>query len=178
GLDEGDTVVRRRLVSKMDLSASLAAETMQPTDEMLRAYWKANTERYAERTDANPRVSFEQIFFPNMAAASEALQLGITKGEATSLPGLVSENPMREVEARFGRQFADELGALDPTDEWRGPIASGFGWHLVRLTGRSTQMPDFESLRSVLSNDWRTEQIDARKQRAYEVLASAYRIDR
>ncbi|MEM1404670.1 MAG: peptidylprolyl isomerase [Pseudomonadota bacterium] len=178
GLDEGDTVVRRRLVSKMDLSASLAAETMQPTDDMLRAFWEANVDRYADRTVANPSVSFEQIFFPSEAAASDALKRGITNGEATSLPASVSENPMREVAARFGQQFADELSALDPTDEWRGPMASGFGWHLVRLTARSAQTPDFESLRSVLSNDWRTEQIDARKQRAYEVLASAYRIDR
>ncbi|MEM1144789.1 MAG: peptidylprolyl isomerase [Pseudomonadota bacterium] len=178
GLDEGDTVVRRRLVSKMDLSASLAAETMEPTEEILRTYWEANAGRYADRSDANPRVSFEQILFSSEVAALDALTNGITKGEATSLPSSVSENPMREVQGRFGQQFADEISALDPTDEWRGPVASGFGWHLVRLTARSTQAPDFESLRSVLANDWRTEQIDARKKRAYEVLAGAYRIDR
>ncbi|MEM1190670.1 MAG: peptidylprolyl isomerase [Pseudomonadota bacterium] len=178
GLDEGDTIVRRRLVSKMDLSASLAAETMQPTDDILRAYWEANAARYADRSDASPRVSFEQILFPSKVAALDALTNGITTGETTSLPASVSENPMREVIGRFGQQFAEGLSALDPIDEWRGPVASGFGWHLVRLTARSTQTPDFKSLRSVLANDWRTEQIDARKKRAYEVLASAYRIDR
>lgn len=178
GLDEGDAIVRRRLVSKMDLSASLAAETVQPSEDILRAYWAANTDRYLGRSDANPQVSFEQLFFQSEAAAIDALKRGVTSGEITSLPGALSSSALREVEARFGQQFVEGLSALEPTDEWRGPVASGFGWHLVRLTARSTQPPTFESLRSTLANDWRNEQIAARKQRAYEVLASAYRIER
>ena len=85
---------------------------------------------------------------------------------------------MREVEARFGQQFAEVLSALEPTGELSGPVASGFGWHLVRLTARTAEAPTFESLQVLLTNDWRTEQISERKRRAYEVLASAYRIDR
>lgn len=48
GLDQGDAVVRRRLVSKMDLSASAAAEAAEPTDEALRTFYNANRDRYAD----------------------------------------------------------------------------------------------------------------------------------
>ncbi len=178
GLDEGDAVVRRRLVSKMDLSASLAAETVEPTEEMLRAYLETNADRYVGQTAANPEVTFEQALFSSERAARNALGRGGTPGEATSLPALIKASPMRDVEARFGQQFADGLRGLSPSREWQGPLVSGFGWHLVRLTSRNAVPPDFEALRSVLANDWRTEQIAARKQRAYELLASAYRIER
>ncbi|MEM1197270.1 MAG: peptidylprolyl isomerase [Pseudomonadota bacterium] len=177
GLDESDAIVRRRLVSKMDLSASLAAETVEPTEEALRAYLDENTERYAEVEAAKAAVSFDQVFFKTEAAARSALAQGAKGGDATSLPATTTASPMRDVEARFGQQFAAALRALEPASEWQGPVASGFGWHLVRLKTRDTQPPDFESLRPVLANDWRAEQIAARKQRAYDVLASAYRID-
>lgn len=177
GLDESDAIVRRRLVSKMDLSASLAAETVEPTDAALRAYLEANAERYTDLTAANTEVSFEQAFFSSEGAARAALGRGEAAGEPTSLPAKLTTTPMRDIEARFGQQFAAQLSALEPGDDWQGPLASGFGWHIVRLTARDTQPPDFESLRGALANDWRTEQIAARKQRAYDVLASAYRID-
>jgi len=177
GLDEGDAIVRRRLVSKMDLSASLAAETVEPTEEALRAFFEANADRYAGLEQANAKVSFEQAFFSNEAKARAAQGSGSRAGEATSLPPIMKAAPMRDVEARFGQQFADGLKDLEPSEAWQGPISSGFGWHLVRLSERDVQPPDFENLKGVLANDWRSEQIAARKQRAYDVLANAYRID-
>lgn len=178
GLDEGDSIVRRRLVSKMNLSASLAAETVEPTDELLRAYLETNADRYADLMTTNSEVTFEQALFSSEAAARDALESGESSGEVTRLPAAMTARPMRDVEARFGHEFTHGLGALAPSGEWQGPIASGFGWHLVRLSARNTPPPDFESLRATLANDWRTEQIAARKQRAFEVLASAYRIER
>lgn len=177
GLDEEDAIVRRRLVSKMDLSASLAAETVEPTDDALRAYFEANKDRYADLEQANAEVSFDQAFFSAETKARAAVARSDGAGEPTSLPASIDAAPMRDIEARFGQQFAEGLRALSPGEDWQGPIPSGFGWHLVRLTQRNTQPPEFESLKGALANDWRSEQIAARKQRAYDVFASAYRID-
>ena len=58
GLDEGDAIVRRRMVSKMDLSASLAAETAEPSDAILRAFLEENAERYAGQGSDRAKVSF------------------------------------------------------------------------------------------------------------------------
>jgi hypothetical protein len=45
------------------------------------------------------------------------------------------------------------------------------------VSGRASAEPDFEALRPRLANDWRADQIAQRKQRAYEILRSAYRVD-
>ena len=177
GLDEGDSIVRRRLVSKMDLSASLAAETAEPTDAILRAFFEENADRYATAGAADTSLSFDQALFATEAGARAALARGDDTGDATSLPGSVDGDAMRDVEARFGMQFAQGLSALEPSDDWQGPVRSGFGWHIVRLRERQIAEPNFEALRATLANDWRTEQISTRKERAYEVLSSAYRID-
>ena len=175
GLDESDAIVRRRLVSKMDLSASLAAETAQPTDKILRAYLANNAERYAKKTTSI--ISFDQEIFPSRAAAQAALQSEVVAGDPTSLPAILEASSTRDVAARFGEQFAEDIANLQPSDDWQGPVRSGFGWHLVRLRKREASSPEFDTLRPVLANDWRSEQIKQRKQRAFETLSSAYRID-
>lgn len=177
GLDEGDAIVRRRMVSKMDLSASLAAETAEPTDDILRAYLAENEERYSGQGSARSTVTFDQILFKSEAAARAALASGAQSGAATSLPASIDATKMRDVEAQFGTGFARELDALEAAEAWQGPIPSGFGWHLVRLKERADGDLDFDELRFTLSNDWRSDQIESRKERAYEVLKSAYRID-
>jgi len=177
GFDEGDAIVRRRLVSKMDLSASLAAETAEPSEETLRAFLAENSQLYANEASANASVTLDQAVFSSEASARAALGSAQVSGGATSLPRSLSATPMRDIEARFGQQFAAGVRALETGDKWQGPIASGFGWHLVRLNDRSIPEPDFETLRATIANDWRSAEIEARKARAYETLRSAYRID-
>ncbi|MEP0393520.1 MAG: peptidylprolyl isomerase [Erythrobacter sp.] len=177
GFDESDAIVRRRMVSKMDMSASLAAETAEPSEEVLRAFLEDNPELYAGEASANARVSFDQAVFSSEMSARAAMARAQVKGDATGLPRNVSTTPMRDIEAQFGQQFAAGMRGLEPEDEWQGPLASGFGWHLVRLTARNVPEPDFETLRVSIVNDWRSAEIKARKERAYETLRSAYRID-
>ncbi|MEM7218764.1 MAG: peptidylprolyl isomerase [Pseudomonadota bacterium] len=177
GLDVSDAIVRRRLVSKMDLSASLAAETAKPTDAILQAFLAENTERYSGENGLFSSLSFSQLLFRSETAAREALQNTAPSGKPTSLPARMTDATVRDIEARFGEQFAQALDNLNPETSWQGPLRSGFGWHLVILSKRETQVPDFERLRPVLANDWRSDQIKRRKQRAYETLAGAYRID-
>jgi peptidyl-prolyl cis-trans isomerase C len=173
GLDQDDAVVRQRMVAKMDMTAGGAAELAEPDEAALRAFYKANRARYA----GTQLVSFEQRLFPNEAAARAALSGAGGAGEPSSLPASISETAMREIAVRFGQQFAEGLQALPGNDRWQGPIPSGFGWHIVRVTGRTEQAPAFEALRPRLANDWRADQIARRKQRAYDILRGAYRID-
>lgn len=177
GFDESDAIVRRRLVSKMDLSASLAAETAEPSEAVLREYFDANRDLYADNAAANAKVSFEQALFTNENKALNAIRAEFAESEPTSLPRRISSTKLRDVEAQFGADFVRGLSELEPGDAWQGPVRSGFGWHLVKLTNREVPEPDFDALRLAIANDWRTAEIEARKERAYEVLASAYRID-
>lgn len=173
GFDQGDAVVRQRLVSKMDMTASAAAEAAEPDEAALRAFYEENAARYA----GEARYDFEQAYFESEAAARAALASGQVKGEAISLPREAADEGAREVGVRFGERFAGELAALEPGQEWQGPIASGFGWHLVKLTAKRSEAGDFEQVREQVANDWRNAEIARRKAAAYELLRSAYRVE-
>lgn len=179
GLDADDAVVRQRMVAKMDMTASAAAEIAEPDEATLRAWFKANQARYA----GTRAVSFEHQFYPDRAESQGGLA-GKTgpdfiadAGYSTSLPQQMTDSPLREVEARFGKQFTQGLAGIAADGKWHGPIPSGFGWHIVRVTGRASDEPDFEALRPRIANDWRSAQIAAREERAYAILRSAYRVD-
>lgn len=173
GLDQGDAVVRQRMVAKMDLSASAAAEAAEPDDSTLRSFFEENSERYQDTA----LLSFDQVFFSTEAGARAALASAVGSGEAISLPASLEGETAREVQVIFGEQFSRGLAALDTGADWQGPIASGFGWHAVRLRQRDLEPGDFSALRERVENDWRSVEIETRKRRAFEVLRSAYRID-
>lgn len=172
GLDADDAVVRQRMVAKMDMTASAAAEIAEPDEAALRAFFKANQARYAGTRAA----SFEQRLFSDEQAARAAMA-DPGPSRSASLPAAMDKAPQREIAARFGQQFAEGLADIPADGKWHGPIPSGFGWHIVRVTGRSAAAPDFEMLRARIANDWRSAQIAAREERAYAILRSAYRVD-
>ena len=59
GLDQNDTVVRRRLAQKLTFLVDDTSRISEPSDEDLRQFYDTNAERFR----VEPRVSFTQIFF-------------------------------------------------------------------------------------------------------------------
>lgn len=173
GLDQGDAVVRQRMVAKMDMSASAAAEAAEPSEALLRTFFEENAARYA----GEAALSFDQAYFETEDAARSALGNSNITGQPISLPASVDAMPIREVQNRFGELFARGAADLEPAEGWQGPLRSGFGWHLIRLRERSASSAAFESVRDRVENDWRSAEILARKARAFEVLLSAYRVE-
>lgn len=178
GLDQGDAVVRRRLVSKMDMTASAAAELAEPGEAQLRAYFEQNRPRYS----GAETVSFDQLYFADQASARAALsRIGTAgdwrgMGEAISLPDGMEAAAARAVRDRFGEQFSAVLAEIEQVGVWHGPVQSGFGWHLVRIQGRNAEAASFEALRPQIENDWRSAEIADRKARAYQLLREPYRV--
>lgn len=181
GLDQGDAVVRQRLVAKMDMAASAAAEAAQPTEEQLQQWLAAHPERFA----AMARFTFDQIYSPDQAGALALLTAKggpganwQAAGEPISLPATAANMPASEVAGRFGEQFLAAIAALERSDQWAGPIQSGFGWHLVRLRAiERSDVPPLAEIRAEVENDWRSAEIAARKQRAFQILRDAYRVE-
>lgn len=146
GLDQGDLVVRRRLVQKMMLQAWDEADRrgVDPAelDAMLdRGDWP---ERPA-------RVRISQVFLSRdrrgAALAEDARRLGaslkgVTPAESdrfgdpflhgTHLPDLT----VRELDNLFGPGFGEALAAA-PTGAWSGPYASSYGLHWVWVHERT-----------------------------------------
>src|SRR5262249_30114133 len=75
GLDRGDTIVRRRLVQKMQFVLETAGDGEQPGDDELRALIARAPERWAQPT----RLSFTHVFVPSGDAAP--LRARLLRGE-------------------------------------------------------------------------------------------------
>ncbi len=180
GLDQDDPVVRRRLSQKMDEIAGARAETAPVTDAMLQEWLETHPERFAR----DAAFGFDQLWFDNEAAARAALATLSEdsewrgRGEEISLPSSLDNEPLAAINSRFGQVFAREIEGLEASDGWQGPIASGFGWHVVRLREKQvSDIPPLEEIRTVVENDWRSSTIADRKKQAYELLREAYDID-
>ena len=174
GLDEGDPVVRRRLATKMDELAGAEVELARPSEDQLREWYQANRGTY----ESGGALDFEQAYFPTKEAAMAALSLDRPHGEPISLPRTVARKDVEDIERLFGSQFAEGLLQLEASPDWQGPVASGYGWHLVRLTRREEgKVPPFEEVRERVERDWRSSTIETRRERAFQLLRDAYRVE-
>ena len=133
GLDSDDTIIRRRLVQKLEFLAEQVRDD-EVSAEDLQAFYSANTDKYTLPV----RYSVSQILFAERSEAEElktALADGTSwqsLGQNSLLPASIRKKTRREVSAIFGADFASRLDELIE-EQWVGPISSTFGQHLVRL---------------------------------------------
>jgi hypothetical protein len=188
GLDQGDTIVKRRLAQKMDFLFEDLAALRDPTREELAAW-------YAERaaTFARPaRATFDHLYFsPDRRGAqarddaSAALRrLRETKTEAATAalgdPFMFQDHygdrSFAEIAKSFGPAFAESVVALAP-GAWEGPIESGYGWHLVRVAALTpARVPDLAEIEAEVRAAWIAEQRDTLRTRAFAELERRYEI--
>jgi hypothetical protein len=178
GLDRDDPVIKRRVRQKVEVMAEEYGERRTPTDAELTAYLVAHPERFARPA----RVSFEQLYFdPDKAgvdsrvhAASETLGAGGAPdalGEPTMLPYRVDGLDIDAVERDFGSDFAAALRSMPP-GQWTGPVRSGLGVHLVRVTAWTPSVsPSLDTVRQDVRREWEYE----RRKRALEASYAAMR---
>ncbi len=164
GLDEDDTVVRRRLAQKMEFLLQDAVLLAGPDDTEIRRLYDGDRSRYANATS----VSFAQAFFSDRADAERGLAALENEplddvGEPTLLARRYEGLDEATVSSLFGSEFAESLASAAP-GEWRGPFRSAYGFHLVRVTERRPAEPlPFEEIRERVRADWlrdRQEQAD------------------
>lgn len=181
GLDEDDTVIRRRLRSKMEYLASAQVENAQADDTTLQAW----LDKYPARFDRDVTYSFDQIYLGDKrrdqaAAILTALEADsadwAAQSESISLPKSLESAPRGAVERQFGPAFASSIAKL-PSDMWSGPVESGFGMHLVRV--RNQEIPQkvkLADVRQAVENDWRSATLKQREAKAYQALLDGYTI--
>jgi hypothetical protein len=171
GLDADDTVIRRRLRLKMEFLSEAEAELTPPTDAELTQY----LDRHAESFARPPRYSFDQVNFSadRRGAAAEADARSVLValngpqppepggvGDPSLLPASLDDADPAAVARSFGGEFASELTSL-PVGVWSGPIASSYGFHLVKLRGkRQAETPALADVRDEVLREW----LHARKQ--------------
>ena len=183
GLDENDTIVRRRLAQKLEFLLQDTARLEEPTEDDLRRFYEARTDLFRN----GARFGFTQIYFSPQRRKDAAADARAMLARLANLPkGGVGElgdrllvddlkdGDERSVATAFGPVFARAVSALQP-GVWNGPIESGYGWHLVRLdrvepTGRRP----FEEVRFALVERWREQRQRERHERYLESLWTRY----
>jgi parvulin-like peptidyl-prolyl isomerase len=170
GLDQDDTVIRRRLRQKMEFISEDAAAAAEPTDAELQAYLAAHPEKFLEPAE----LTFVQVYFSTEKRGDQArsaaerllaeLQAGrgpaalADAGDPTLLPSDMQSASPQVIANAFGSDFAAQVVEA-PVGQWTGPLQSGFGLHLVRVDDRKADaMPAFEQIRPIVLREWQSEQ--------------------
>ena len=185
GLDRDDSVIRRRVLQKIDVLTEESLGQQAPSDAVLAAWLQKNAAHYAQ-----PAVlDFEQVLFDparrgarlrsDVATALAQLRAGAdpaTLGDRSLLPVRTSASPADLVARDFGEEFAAALIAL-PVGAWQGPVGSGYGVHLVRITRRTPGRPaTLAEVRSSVERDWESERRAQAKEDYYRRLRQDYRV--
>ena len=179
GLDQGDEVVVRRMRRKLESLSVADAETAEPSDPQLQALIDKDPARYAE----DPRTSFEQIYLgadtPESRADANAQLAQLRAGKPVSaqpapLPAKLDNAGASEISGLFGDEFTLALRDL-PLGQWQGPIASGLGLHLARVSARAApSKPSLAKVRQRVTNDWRAAAIAKAQADAYKKMLGGY----
>jgi parvulin-like peptidyl-prolyl isomerase len=82
----------------------------------------------------------------------------------------------REVSAAFGEVFAEALVRL-PVGEWQGPVSSGYGLHLVKVTEREdSRIPEWREVANRVIGDMEFEARAAARDQLYQEIAQNYEV--
>jgi hypothetical protein len=182
GLDRGDEVIRRRMVQKFEFLTEDLAGQLQPPDAALQTYFEENRERYR-----HPELrSFTHVYFnvdergDEVYAEAESVRADLRASpDVAARAGELGDPFMlarhyravspQEASRLFGGRFADALFELEPGG-WQGPVASGYGVHLVLVTDvEGSSMPELDDVIGLVLTDYQRE---VRERAQEEVLAS------
>jgi len=156
GLDRNDPVVKASLVRKITMLGTAQAQATEPTDAELKAYFELRTERY--RIPAS--FDLVQVYFsPDKhgervgTVAAELLAALREKepqpaelselGDMSMLPLVADDSSEEQLARTYGTAFRDAVLSLT-VGRWEGPVESGFGLHLVKITRREeSRIPEW-----------------------------------
>lgn len=190
-LGEGDIIVRRRLIQKMEYLAEALQPRHVPTDAELRAQLEKDRTRY----ELPSRIALRQIFVSrerhphDLYAAALALRASLGQqakaDQAVVAQTLGDPHPLGpslplHSQSELGQLFSAELAAASfrlADGQWSAPLPSAHGLHLVTVTARQAGLlPPFEQLKERLRLDVEESQKPLRRRQALDALRQRYQI--
>jgi len=180
GLDQGDAMIRSRLVLKMRdvLLNNLVLDP--PSDDTLRAWFEANRKRY----DTPKRYDFVQFLVADAKSGSrqQAEKLLPVSSGGDTVPEAYA-NAVRRYTGRtreniadlFGDSFASDL--LDRADAGWRVIGSRKGWHIARVEAvHPAVAADFKKMKLQVKADYGEAQRTIAAFEAIKEIRSRYTI--
>lgn len=188
GLDQDDTIIRRRVKQKVEFIANNIMEQYEPSDMELQSYLLDNSEDFV----TEEYFTFIQIYLnkekrgksTSMEAKNILSQLKEDKshsnsyelGDPSMLEQYYSDISLSFIERTFGKQFAEQLRNISP-GKWSGPISSTYGLHLVRIDIKTdSRLPELQEIRDVVKREWENKQQNLLYEKYYAELLKNYEI--
>ncbi len=189
GLDKDDEIVKRRMAQKMQFLAEDVAAAHEPSTEELKAWFDKNKEKFALPS----RYGFRHLYFSpdkrgknaqddaakaliKIAGQPEDSKLVASSGDSFMFQDYYGDRTPEAIAKEFGPQFAVALEKLKP-GSWQGPVASGYGWHLVFVdTVIPGRIPSFEEMEPDIKTAWLAEQKQQASQKAYTEMRAKYTV--
>jgi hypothetical protein len=187
GIDEGDIIVRRRLVQSMRFLTEDATPLGRPDESQLQAILDANPERYAQPRRSTGRHVFVSCDRHGDACEAVAAQL-LTALAVGTEPSTLGDPFIRgatfqaaseaDLSSVFGAGFAAGVSRLS-VGPWTGPIGSIFGLHLVEINDvQEAQLPAVDGSREALAEAWFEREREISNQRAIRRVVDSYEVVR
>jgi hypothetical protein len=188
GLDRDDMIVRRRLQQKFEFLSDELTSRIEPSDTELQHFLEAHSTLF----QSEPVLSFRQVYFNpqlhsentprDVARVLDGLQRSRSPGNATRLgdPFLLAESfenvSLSDVKKTFGEKFASVISAL-PAGNWRGPIQSGYGVHLVFVVKHTnSHLPSLAEVRDQVRREWLNQKRKEASDQLYGSLLKRYTV--
>jgi len=175
GLDENDTIVRRRLAQKMEFLLQDTARLGEPGEDALRRFYDARRDQYR----FSARISFAQVFFRTDEAARRALDELKTRspadlGDPSLLERNFSQADEQTVASVLGPEITGKIFALAP-GQWHGPLASSYGFHLVQVSEvLAGEERPFDQVRAKVLEEWYHVQQEKASEQFFASLLKKY----
>ena len=186
GVDQNDTIVRRRVRQKMEFVVDDVIEQAEPTEAELQEWLAQHHASYArpgryhfrqlylnpERHGDDLAADAQRILAELRALEEDADPRGL--GDPSLLEHAFADVSVQVVVATFGDAFAGGLATL-PTGEWSGPLESAFGLHLIRVDARTErELPSLDEVRTAVERDWSYARSEEASKRFYEGVLARY----
>jgi hypothetical protein len=184
GLDQGDTVVERRLAQKMTFMIADLNEQGPPSDQDLQNWF----DTHASVFERPAQMTFQHVYFsdptdPKISSTLNALN-GDTppdwkaSGDPFMLQRQYADLPAREVARIFGVDFSKALFSLDNGAQWQGPVHASLGTFLIRVQAKdAAQMPRFETVRDAVTEHYTDANRRAQNDQAVADLVAKYKVE-
>jgi hypothetical protein len=186
GLDQDDTIVRRRMAQKVEFMFNDLVDAAEPSDEELQRFLNENPDKFIE----SARTSFIHVYLSaderGDKVKTDAQQLldalnskqdsadSNTAGDPFMFGYRFDDQSEHQVSRMFGSDFASSMSTL-ATGSWQGPIASGYGLHLVFINNRTESwLPPLPEIRDSVLYELLAERRQQANTAFYKTLLERY----
>ncbi len=193
GMDQGDYIIRQRLVQKVEfLLENIVNQSLLPDDAVIETWFNERTSDY--QIDAV--YTFTHIFFDSGERGREQAQQDALSLLNSADIGKIAFNDASQYGDRypflqnyvertrdfvvnnFTGDFIAQLDVLAPSERtWYGPFESRYGFHLVMLRSKTDPyIPLLTDIRERVVDDWRFESVLQNRREAEQQVIDSYEV--